>query len=68
MTNPWKLPALAALLLLGACSSFRFEPTQNWLAEGGRICAQNREPVFWDRAAPRSCVEASNIASDGLKG
>ena len=53
----WKPLALAALALTGACSSFRYEPTANWVRDGGRLCAQDREPVFWDSAAPRSCPQ-----------
>lgn len=55
--------ALAALLLCAGCSSFRFEPTANWWRDGGRICAANRETNYdFDRAAPRSCVQAFNGA------
>ena len=49
--------ALAALALTGACSSFRYEPVSNWAQDGGRLCAQDREPLFWDSAAPRSCPQ-----------
>jgi hypothetical protein len=60
----WKALSLAALMLLGACSSLRFEPTANWARDGGRLCAQSREPVYdWDRAAPRSCAQTFAEAS-----
>ncbi len=60
MTKIWKPIALAALALTGACSSFRFEPTADWLHEGGSLCAADREgPHYdWDRAAPRTCAQA----------
>lgn len=63
MPKTWKLFALAALALASGCSSFRFEPTANWLRDGGRLCAQNREPASdWDRAAPRTCAQAFSDA------
>jgi hypothetical protein len=49
--------ALAALALTGACSTLRYEPTANWIHDGGRLCAQDREPLFWDGAAPRACPQ-----------
>lgn len=51
-----KTLAIAALALSGGCSSFDFEPTSNWWAEGGRLCAVNREDINWTREAPRSCL------------
>jgi hypothetical protein len=60
----WKALSLAALTLLGACSSLRFEPIANWAHDGGRLCAQNREPVNdWDLAAPRACAQTFADAS-----
>ncbi|MBC7769312.1 MAG: hypothetical protein H7124_11045 [Phycisphaerales bacterium] len=60
MNKALKSLALAALLTGGGCSSFRYEPTANWLRDGGRLCAANRDPHFhdWDRAAPRPCAQA----------
>lgn len=49
--------ALVALVLASGCSSFRYEPVANWARDGGRLCAQDREPLFDDRAAPRSCPQ-----------
>ena len=64
--NTWKAPALAALALLGACSSLRFEPTANWARDGGRLCAQNRDSLNdWDLAAPRPCAQTFADASAG---
>ena len=57
--------ALAALALTGACSSFRYEPTANWVRDGGRLCAQDREPAFWDGAAPRACPQTFSDNSAG---
>ena len=53
----WKPLALAALALTGACSSFRYEPVSNWAQDGGRLCAQDREPLFSEGAAPRPCPQ-----------
>lgn len=52
---------LVTLALLGGCSSLHFEPTANWLSDGGRLCAAKREAPFseFDRAAPRSCALAN---------
>ncbi len=51
--------AIAAFALSGGCSSFDFEPTSNWWADGGRLCAVNREDLNWTREAPRSCASAN---------
>jgi len=60
----WRWLALAALAFTAGCSSFRFEPTANWLRDGGRLCALDRETSFndWDRAAPRACAQAFSDA------
>ena len=51
------LLALAALSLCG-CATPLFEPTPHWWAEGGRLCAADREDLNWTRAAPRTCPQA----------
>ncbi|MGD9981135.1 MAG: hypothetical protein AB7H66_08660 [Hyphomonadaceae bacterium] len=55
-----KALAFAALALCAGCSSFRFEPTANWLRDGGRLCAANRDTFGLDYrpAAPASCAQA----------
>jgi hypothetical protein len=60
MNRTWRSLALAALALCAGCSSLRYEPAANWWSEGGRICAASREAAYhdWDRAAPRSCMQA----------
>jgi hypothetical protein len=50
--------ALAALSLCGACATPLFEPPPHWWAEGGRLCAADREDLNWTRAAPRACRQA----------
>jgi hypothetical protein len=57
--------ALAALTLCGACSSFRFEPTANWLRDGGRLCAADRDTfgLDYDPPSPRTCVQAFTEAA-----
>lgn len=56
----WKLLALAALALASGCSAWRYEPPADWLAEGGRLCAQARESLFESPAAPSPCEQALN--------
>jgi hypothetical protein len=47
-------------MLCGGCSTLRYEPTANWWRDGGRLCMASRETAYadWDRAAPRTCVQA----------
>jgi hypothetical protein len=59
--------ALAALALASGCTSFHYEPTANWARDGGRLCAQTRDPAFADdRAAPRTCAQPFSDTAPSL--
>jgi hypothetical protein len=60
-----KTLALAALTLSAGCSSIRFEPTVNWLRDGGRLCAAERDTfgLEYRSAAPRACASFSGTPS-----